>query len=210
MKWSYGVTTCKIREADLLPRTLKSLAAGGFPTPMIFSDYRELGPFANFVFAVWELYLREPNADRYAVFQDDMVCYRNLREYLEKCSYPSKGYWNLLTWPVNVKANSPGWSLSDQWGRGAVGLVFNNQALRILLGADYFVNHPQDSHRGWKSIDRAVMESFREAGWQEWIHNPSLVQHTGIVSTAKNRASAGMESPVFNGEDFDALELTPR
>lgn len=217
MKWSYGVTSCKNRMDNLLIQTLNSLAAGGFDDPVVFIDgvdcgktgviHRpvKLGPFGNWILGIWELYIRQPLADRYAMFQDDMVCYQNLRQYLETCEYPKCGYWNLYTWPVNVKENMPGFSLSDQMGRGAVALVFDNATLRHLLKQEYLIEHRQNAHTGHKGIDKAVMESMKRSGYVEYIHNPSLVQHVGEFSSSGNKLNC-LESPVFLGENFDAMK----
>lgn len=207
ISWSCGVSSHPSRAQDLLPRTLNSLSGGGFIDPVVRVDTSRLGAFGNFVLLVWEVYVRHPSADFYALFQDDLVSYRNLRTYLEATlpRLPATDYFNCYTWPCNVRGQS-GWSLSDQWGRGAVALVFPNPALRFLLGAGPLIERPRNTQFGTKGVDRAVMESFKEDGRREWVHVPSLVQHTGVISTAGNKLSCS-ESPVFNGEDFDAMEL---
>src|SRR5437870_5459108 len=111
MKWSYGVTTVPSRRSTLLPKTLQSLRAAGFGEPRLFIDgckqdeavgyscqFRlpitardpAVRPAGNWILSLWELYIREPVADRYAIFQDDLITYRNLRDYLEACKYPSQ------------------------------------------------------------------------------------------------------------------------
>lgn len=222
MKWSYGITSHALRATSLLPTTMASLKKGGFEDPIVFVDqsshlrhwdekkvcrHKPLGVYGNFVLSLWELYLRNPMADRYALFQDDVLCCRNLRQYLERCPDPHKGYWNLYLWPCNVKEKT-GWTLSDQWGRGALGLVFNNEAMRLLLSSTYFVNHPLNSHIGHKSADKAVVESFKLAHWREFVHNPGLIQHNSTVSLIPGKkAPDHWRSPSFVGEDFDALSL---
>lgn len=221
--WSYGVMACPARKSDLLVRTLNSLNKAGFSYPVIFLDDAphipsyfqccsvvrrnlSLGAFGNFVLGMWELYLRNPNADRYIMFQDDVVCYKNLRQYLEACNLLSLAYYNLYTWDVNIKRNMPGWSLSDQMSRGALALMFGNQALRDLLACQSFIDHRKNCHNGHKAIDKAILNSLiREKGYREFTHTPSLVQHTGFYSTIKNQS--GHVSEVFNGEDFDAMSL---
>ena len=143
--WSYGVTTVPSRSETLLPHTLASLRSGGFSKPHLFVDGSRYGPrwdqyynigcgmtfrepavnvAGNWVLSLYELYYREPNADRYALFQDDLVTYRNLRQYLEGCVYPDgsekaraaygvdncRGYLNLYTSPANAALvpRSPG------------------------------------------------------------------------------------------------------
>lgn len=225
LKWAYGVTTVPERLKDLLPRTLASLRTGGFDQPRLFVDgARELGEYAkfnlevtvrypniftygNWVLALWEIYVRQPNADRYALFQDDLLTYRNLRGYLEHCQYPDKGYWNLYTFPRNqaLSKGRIGWYLSDQFGKGAVGLVFSREAVVVLLSQEYLVCRPQNAHRGQRSVDGGVVTAYKKAGWKEYVHNPSLLQHTGKVSSMRSVSHQTAKS--FRGEGFDAMEL---
>lgn len=224
-EWSCGVTTVPERTMNLLPRTIASLVAAGFPVPHLFIDgevmtagYGEqvtarqpkLHIAGNWVLAIWELYLRNPKADRYAVFQDDLVAVRNLRQYLERCAYPEKGYWNLFTMPVNHKLakGRKGWFESNQLGKGAVGLVFSNEAVRTLLTQGHLAERAQNLKRGWHLIDGGIIETFKIAGWKEWVHNPSLVQHTG-----RDKSTQGSKhplAPAFPGEGFDAMDLLPK
>lgn len=232
IKWAYGVTTVPQRIDDLLPMTLKSLAAGGFDEPRLFVDgvkdttvynkfglevtshYPKLQIFGNWVLALWELYLRDPDADRFAIFQDDMVTYKNLLLYLEQCEYPKKGYWNLYTFPENQnkapKDDGTGWFLSTQNGRGAVALVFSREAVVLLLKHQHIVDRPMSSKSTRvRLVDGAVMESFRKSGWKEYTHNPTLVDHTGMTSVTRNgsKIKDSWKAKTFKGTDFDAIEM---
>ena len=216
-------------EDGLLGRTLASLSAAGFDAPRLFVDgdrdgheWTRLGCEVTFrcpavrTFGAWwlaavELYLREPHADRYAVFQDDMVACRNLRSYLEMSTYPERAYLNLFTDPSNTR-DAVGWSESatlgdcvSQGGRGAVALVFSNEALRTLLSHKHFVDRPLDLDRGHRAVDGGIVTAMNKAGWREHIHNPSLVQHTGDVSSMGNMPH--IPAPSFPGESFDATTL---
>lgn len=222
MDWSYGVTTVPERIDNLLQRTLKSLAAGGFPNPRLFIDGLDVPPSslsayqcscrnprirtaANWVLSAYELYLYNPHATYYAIFQDDFVTYRNVRDYIESCKYPQRGYLNLYTFPENARLNRARWYESNQRGKGAVALVFNRDALQTLLGSRYLVDRAMSVERGYKSIDGGIVSAMKHAGWKEYVHSPSLVQHTGEVSSMGNGKHP--LAPYFNGEDFDAREL---
>ena len=248
MRWAYGVTTVPERRADLLPSTLASLAAAGFDKPRLFidgckpsqSDYESLGlettyrwpkvrAYGNWILALAELYIREPNMERYAIFQDDLVTYRNLRTYLERTPYPDPcGYCNLYTFPSNQllapRVGAGGrWYLSNQNGRGAVGLVFSLPAvltlltyqgpalsvdeLRAKVAARHMVERPMDAGRGWRSLDGGVIEAMKKAGWKEWVHNPSLVQHTGKQSMIEASHDGQRLAVSFRGENYDALAM---
>ncbi len=226
MKWSYGITTVPQRLSDLLPRTLCSLAAAGFDKPRLFVDgakdaekYRQFGlevttrfptihTAGNWILSLAELYIREPTAERFAIFQDDLITYRNLRQYLERCEYPEEGYWNLYTFPQNQKLvpkGVEGWFISNQRGLGAIATVFSLDAVVRLLTHPHLVKRPQDAKRGKRSIDGGIVTAFRKAGWKEYVHNPSLVQHTGVLSSMSNKRHPLSSS--FRGEEFDAMEL---
>jgi hypothetical protein len=235
MRWAYGVTTVPERKSTLLPRTLRSLRLGGWDSPRLFVDncpaaraneyvtqfglevtsrWPHIRTFANYMLALGELYLRDPLADRYAMFQDDLVCYRNLRQYLERW-YPERGYLNCLTFPSNESyAKGPGWFESRplnsgpsgwQTGRGAVALVFSNEAVRVLLSHTHIIERPRDAHAGWKRVDGGIVTAMNKAGWREWVHMPSLVQHIGAHSTMGNKPHP--PSDTFMGEEVDAMQL---
>lgn len=228
MKWSYGVTTVPSRFSDLLPRTLKSLAASGFDRPRLFVDgaqsldcdyglevtFRQptIRAYGNWMLGLAELYIREPNADRYAMFQDDLVCSLGLKKFLEKW-YPDRGYLNLYTFPVNRKG-AVGWHLAGmlssgpagfQTGRGAVGLVFSNEAVRILITHQHTVDHAAGVKHGHRKIDGSVVSAMNKAGWKEWVHTPSPLQHVLGPSAIGNMPHKQADS--FRGEGFDLTEI---
>lgn len=231
MKWSYGVTTVGSRRNTTLPATLASLKRGGFERPRLFiddglrhlADYRHglpvtvrdcaLGVVGNTVLALYELYHHEPHADRYLLFQDDCACVQNLRDYLTATPFPQKGYGNLYTMQANepvIKGKPRGWmeaSLCNpdqpwQTGRGAVALLFTNEGLRVLLQSPHLVEKPRAASRPTRCIDGAIVNAMNHAGWREYVHNPSLVQHTGNLSSIGSRPHPQARS--FPGVHFDA------
>ncbi len=225
-KWSYGITTVESRIDNVFTQTLESLKEAGFDNPRLFVDgvkdgsayekfgldittrYPNIRTAGNWVLTLYELYLRDPVCNYYAVFQDDFVTYKNLKCYLEQCEYPEKGYWNLYTFPSNqsiAPEDHTGWYESNQLGKGAVALVFNREAVATLLGTQHMAVRPQDVNRGWKAIDGGIVSAFKKEGWKEYVHNPSLVQHIGDISTMRNKRHPKAAS--FKGETFDALNL---
>lgn len=235
--WAYGITTYNPEPAQrsagvpfrgdtLLPRTVESLKGAGFPTPTIFVDgdsdykswaarfnlpvvcrYPKVGAFGNWILALAELMVRNPFADYYAIFQDDIIISRNVRQYIEH-GYPSDGYLNLYTFPRNqVLTDRVGWFKSDQSGLGALGLVFRRYAAVSLLTEQGPVDKPRtiDPQRRHKFVDGGVVNAMRHAGLWEYCHSPSLVQHTGTRSTLANPRHPIATS--FRGEGFDALTL---
>jgi hypothetical protein len=233
--WTVGVTTVPQRRGDLLLKTLESLNAAGFVKPRLFVDgekdaeswraefglevtarFPVIRTHGNWFLALGELFIRTPNADRFAIFQDDLIAVKNLRPYLDLCKYPDNGYWNLLTFPQNQKGTTPGfyeapgyampgYAYKVQRGLGAVGLVFSRDAALEILFAQHMVERPIDADRGWKAVDGGVVTAANKAGYREYVHSPSLIQHTGVKSTMGNLPHP--LAPTFPGAGFDALSL---
>jgi hypothetical protein len=238
IQWAYGVTTVPSRRDNLLLGTLTSLRLAGFDKPWVFIDgcedprlywqwfedrglqyagltshYPYVRTAGNWILSMWELWIRNPTCTRFALFQDDLVTYRNLRQYLDRCAFPSKGYWNLYTFnsntgiaPVDDNGRTRvGWYKSNQFGRGAVGLVFDRQGVVDLLGNHHLSDRVQDLHRGWRAIDGGIVTALGKCGYTEMVHHPSLLQHTGQVSAMWNKPH--QPAPHFLGESYDALLL---
>lgn len=198
VRWACGVTTVAGREG-LLERTLASLRLGGFE-PRVYAE-DGLRAYGTWLRALADLVLRSPTADVYAVFQDDLVCVRNLREHLERSDYPPRGYWNLHTFPENE--GPPGWSVARGNGRSALALAFSREAAYALLSSKHTWARTVDPVKGHKSVDGAVHVSMRHAGWAEHVHTPSLTLHTGDVSTLGNPRYPPART--FPGESFDPV-----
>lgn len=243
VRWQYGVTTIPERLDELLPQTLHSLARAGFGEPRLFvdgvqddTDYRHFDlpvttrhprvrAYGNWYLGLLELYLRDPGASHYAMFQDDLVAVRNLRAYLEARPWPEHAYLNLFSAGPNnavVHDQPPGWysgaalmqgtartyhGRRQQKGWGAVALLFDRECLMSLLTHSHLVNHVHDGSRGWRKIDGAVVEAMNRINRWEYVHAPGLVDHRGMASTVGNTPWKSFPSKSFQGEDFDALEL---
>ena len=239
LNWAYGLTTVPERLATTLPTTLASLKSAGFDRPRLFVDgdrettqsWRQFGleltfrwprlrTHGNWFLALHELFVRNPLADRYAIFQDDLVASANLRAYLESCAYPGDGYWNLYTFPENQRLapmvgqtgrQAVGWYRSNGKGKGAVALVFDRDATLSMLSSEHMAGRPMNLDRGWRAVDGGVVDSMRKAKRYEYVHNPSLVQHTGERSSMGNNDRRGFsvhpKAESFRGEDFDAMNL---
>ncbi len=214
MNWAYGITTVPERMDTLLPQTITSLAAAGFDRPVLFVDgnisgFRDLevvcharvGQLRNWMHALFYLFTTK-EADRYAIFEDDVLACRQLRDYLERCP-PGKTYWNLLTVDENRvhTKDVPGWHESNQLGRSACGLVFDRATVDCLLRMERFVRGPES---GETMSDAVVIATLKSLGYKELVHYPSLLQHVGLASTLGNSIK---EVSGFRGVDYDLLAL---
>jgi hypothetical protein len=93
-----------------------------------------------------------------------------------------------------------------QVGKGAVALVFSWAACRALLACPGLVcKFTAGPPSNWKCLDGFLVDNMNRAGWREYVHVPSLAQHTGSVSTIGNGGKGRADT--FPGADFDALTL---
>lgn len=235
IRWACGVTTVSSRASTTLPQTMHSLCDAGFEEVRLFVDgcddptpfnvfgcpitVRPSPPLrivGNFMLALAELYVRDPRATRFAIFQDDVICLKNLRQFLTKSPYPKSGYLNLYTYPVNYQhiqgSKVPrGWYQSNQRGLGALGLVFDRDAMLALLGAGHMIRKPMDADnkRSWKALDGGIVSSMKNAGFREYVHTTSLVQHIGNGDSTLGNVRPQYQEPTphFPGPQFDAMEL---
>lgn len=225
MEWAYGVTTVPARFDMLTNTTLPSLAAAGFDKPRLFVDCQDdtplppypdlnvtireenIGTVGNWMLALVELMIRHPHADRYAIFQDDIIMLPNTREYLDKIEYPEDGYINLYTFPVNekLKHRRNGLYRSNQEGKGATALVFDRAAAFTVATSKHMTNKPMCPRKGKISVDGGIVSAIRQGGKYEYVHYPSLTQHMGDVSSMGNRRHP--KSASFPGKDYDATKL---
>lgn len=227
MEWSYGVTTCVIdgEPRKYLGRSLQSLARAGFDQPRIFCDgwcdtlRHQIGEYnitvrnppaktyANWMLTALELYLANPNAARYAIFQDDVIYVRGLRAYLENMNYPDCAYLNLYACPRNEHPAKRGWFPTQQTGQGALALVFDHAAMLTILSSRLMLERPiKRGTRRHKGVDGAIVTAMNMANHREYVHNPSLCQHIGDETSMEN--SSKDKSKTFPGEDFNISTMT--
>jgi hypothetical protein len=174
--WSYGVTTVSSR-SDQLIATLWSLRSAGFPEPRLFVD---------------SVIAHPGNA-----FSLGLEC---------TIRYPPVGITgNCLTGLAEPHPDYVGWYKSNQLGRGAVGLVFDRTTIWRLLGSKLPLSHRMYHQAGHKCVDGAIINAMREAGCTELVHSPSLLQHTGGISSSGNPEHP--QGAGFRGETFDAMQF---
>jgi hypothetical protein len=103
-----------------------------------------------------------------------------------------------------------GWFPSPtQQGLGAVALVFDRETVWDLLSErDHIVTRPaHPTDRAWRNIDGGIVDALnrKRGGRKEFVHAPSLIQHTGVKSTMRSQRHPAASS--FPGENFDAMDF---
>jgi hypothetical protein len=221
-KWAVGVTTAP-RRGPTLERCLDHLTRAGWETPHLFMDAAvrvperfghlpgtlrspAVGAWPNHYLSLFELTLRQPDADAYLLLQDDAVVYdgENVRAYLERALWPAAGAAVVsLYCPAPYNARRYGWHrFRGTWVWGAQAFLFSPAAARRYLRSRRVCQHRwRSAAGGLKQIDVLL---GRWAWWRWvpiWYPTPSLVRHVGDVSTlwVENRTVGRRAADLFVG-----------
>lgn len=230
-RWAVGLTTAPRPEATLA-RTMQSLSVTGWPTAEIHvfaepdalsgnEDFsgavtvrgRKAGAFSNWYLALQELVFTQPTADAYLMFQDDIVCCRGLRKYLERELWPAEATGFVSLYCGMLQSNSAGTQgfMKMQTGDmlyGALAMAFPASAARALLLHPLFQRH-RESRNGTHGIDTVLAKWVTESGLPGFVYSPSLVSHTGVTSAIFRCCRDGPErrTDSFVGENVDASSI---
>jgi len=223
--WAYGLLTVPERRYDLFPITLKSLIEAGFHNPTLFvdgdsscSEYElfslpvvthnpPIRIVANWMTAAWQLLVCNPQATHFALFQDDVLLCKGVRQYIEQGEYPKKAYLNLCNYKENEELadGKKGWYPSNQKGRGAQALVFSRHSFAGLLGTNRIAERALCVKNGWRNIDGGVSLSANALGYTELVHMPSLAEHIGTKSTIGNSFNRYPGPETFPGTAYNVF-----
>ncbi|NUQ66150.1 MAG: hypothetical protein HUU20_27115 [Pirellulales bacterium] len=181
-KWAIAVTTAP-RPTATLACTLDSLRLAGWREFRVFADTAGVGAWRNWINALSTLVREEPDADAFAVVQDDVVVCRGLRRYLEQTLWPAVDNVALCSpfTPAAYQERRRGWNV--RWPPP-------NQ---FLVAAQFWILPPKSARaivrdlgdvQARKGIDGRVGLWAEQTGRSVWYHAPSLAQHIADANSA--------------------------
>ena len=202
-----AVTSCMDRFPNLLPITIESLARArlddfllvsvdGLPldhhsfatvvTSPSTTDFvarpKPLGLVGNWLMTALELFVRHPLAERYCIFQDDVVVDPDLKAAIAATQLDKK-YINLSWASDNEKS-----AASVPIGNGACGLVFDRAGLLACLGDLNVLAKPCASGKNKSTgLDFSIALAMRNQGYTEQVFPEPMLAHTGEQSTIANK-----------------------
>ena len=226
-RWSVAVTTSP-RRHSVLEACLESIARAGWDDVLLFMDgtvrvppqfshlptsWREhpLGACTAWYVCLMELVARQPDADAYVIFQDDVLLHlgERLRDYLQLALWPAAR-------PGLVSLYNPGliqrrgWHpLPRDWDWGTLAVVFPAGLARQFLSDPAVVRSCLPAKTGThRPIPDMVRGWTRRAQVTIWCPSPSLTQHMGATSTLWPHAGLGRrrQAPWFSGDESQPWE----
>lgn len=200
-KWAVGVTTAP-REHKTIIKTIKSLESAGWDNGTIFSEpgsyidlgdkweyvhrSRKTGIFGNWMLGLYELFIRNIDADAYFMIQDDIVLAPESREYLEKSLwFTDKPHLISLFGPNAIDKNpSNGWRSTTNYHGGPNSIIMSHETVQEILSSIvplqfYGIRHTQNS----SFDDLGIFLLMNKKGWPTFYPKPSIGDHIGHQST---------------------------
>lgn len=180
-------TLQSLRAADLSPDIIFAEPGSTAPTDLGNSKFvrheKALGNYRNFYYCLSTLLQQYPDADCFAVFQDDIKVANGLRRWCDQEFWPQDaGIVSLFTARAHADRR-PGWRvLFPGFHRvfGGQALVFRSDTLKVFLSDPQVISELSYG----KHNDDAVVSAWatrRRLGIA--YHTPSLVDHVGNVSS---------------------------
>lgn len=182
---------------------------------------RRLGEWRNYIRCLRRLLSDYPDCQRFATLQDDVIWCRGTAEYLANMPWPSPACGVVHAYTSRKYGNytrglSPLLPVHARNMAAACGLVYSRAAmLRLVHHADDvgWRGHTRDTRtipEEMEGVDTYIGEVLTDAGYEIWIHNPSLGFHISKDSTLGHGGPHGSRVALaFPGEDTDARELFP-
>lgn len=224
--WAVGITIAP-RKLPTYTETIDSVIRTGWTEPHLFCEpnvilmdrHRNLpiterkdtmGCWKNWYQTAKDLVDFYPEADAYAIFQDDVIFCLGVRSFLEKCLWPveNPGVISVFT-PSHYKQDRIGWHKTDKghtlWM--AQTFIFTPKSIRNMINHPVCVNW-----KGDRNVDNVIGNWARQTRLFPYYHTPSLAQHIGTVSTIwtnnpkRNQARGRKAASDFVGETYDVSE----
>ncbi|MBT8339258.1 MAG: hypothetical protein HKP58_03855 [Desulfatitalea sp.] len=181
-QWAVGMLSCERPEGKSMVGTaIDSMANAGFDVVHVFYDtgYR-LGALANYLRTLKFLLRFYPAANAYIVAEDDIVCCKDLRSYLEKSLWPEDAAYCSCFTPVEYRAENNGWNVICQGVDTYMAQFYvfpRSSAVRFLLDLEAL---PLDFDQYKNSADCVLGFWAEQSGLRVYYHTPSLVEHIGV------------------------------
>jgi glycosyltransferase involved in cell wall biosynthesis len=188
------------------PQAAIPASAGGLP---LVRHAQRQGPLRNFCFAARALLDAHPDADCYAVFEDDVSAALGLRRWCDGELWPGDhGVVSLYTSRVFCD-DCPGWQTLNL-GRyrtfGALAFVFRGSTLREFLADAEVCRHVAAGDLG---ADGVLGEWALRRGVGIAYHSPSLVQHEGRAASLAGHETGRVGRAVAVGRVGDIGSWRP-
>lgn len=196
-KWAIGVITAP-RNIPTLTKTIKSISNAGWNNGIIFAEpgiyeqhhnwkycYRseKIGIFGNWMLGLYELFIRNIDADAFIMIQDDIILPPGLKKYLENSLwFTDNDHIVSLFTPASVSRDQPdGWHKTSEYNGGPAVIVMSHGAVRKILSSTIplqFYGAQKTSNSSFDDLGIFLIDNL-----EVYYPIPSISDHIGHIST---------------------------
>lgn len=200
-KWAVGITTSR-RKHPTIVKTVKALENAGWAAGTIFAEpesfvdcgenwnyvHRSLktGIFGNWMLGLYELFIRNIDADAFFMIQDDIVIAPNTRKYLENSLWFSDEPHLISLFGPNAidKDPSNGWRKTSKYSGGPNSIIMSHETVQEILSSLTPLRYYGVQHQKNTSFDDlGIFSLVSEKNWSVFYPKPSIGDHIGHQST---------------------------
>lgn len=200
-KWAVGIITAP-RVEHTLYRTVQSLKAAGWDKGHVFSEpnnylttipeyhivqrVSKLGIFGNWMLGLYELFIRNIDADAYLMIQDDIIVSPGTKKYLEESLWFNEDPHITCLFCPNAIDNDEnfGWRTSNSFSGGPTAIVMSHETVQTII-TDILPLRFYAIQKSKKSSfdDLGIFHLMSRKGYKVYYPKPSLCDHIGHIST---------------------------
>lgn len=200
-KWAVGITTAH-RKYQTITKTVKALEHAGWDTGTIFAEphsYIDCGPnwqyvhranqigiFGNWILGLYELFIRNIDADAFFIIQDDIIISPNAREYLEKVLWFTEQPHLISLFGPNAIDNNEnnGWRSTTTYHGGPNSIVMSHETVQKILSSLIPLQYYGIQKQKKTSFDDLGIFALMSMNkWPTFYPKPSIGDHIGHQST---------------------------
>lgn len=200
-KWAVGVTTSP-RKHPTIVKTIKAMEKAGWDNGTIFAepgsyincgenwDYvhrcKKTGIFGNWMLGLYELFIRNIDADAFFIIQDDIIVAPGSKSYLEEALwFTDQPHLVSLFGPNAIdKDESNGWRKIAKYSGGPNSIIMSHETVQEILSSIIPLRYYGIQHQKKTSFDDlGIFALMSQNNWPVFYPKPSIGDHIGHQST---------------------------
>lgn len=206
-KWAVGVITAP-RKHQTLVKTIKAIERAGWDNGVIFAEpgscndvkgnwayvnrYKKTGIFGNWMLGLYELFIRNIDADAFLMIQDDIVIAPDTRNYLDNALWFTESPHLVSLFTLKAIDDNPecGWRSTTIYHGGPTAIVMSHETVQEIISSliplRYYGIQKQ---KGTSFDDLGIFALMAHKQWPVFYPKPSIGDHIGHQSTHCQQAA---------------------
>jgi len=198
-KWAVGVVTAP-RKISTITKTIKALEKAGWENGIIFAEpnsyiyqnnnweyvhrSKRLGIFGNWMLGLYELFIRNIDADAFFMIQDDILVPPNTRNYLERSLWFTETPHLVSLFGMFDNDPEYQWREVYKYEGGPNSIIMSHETVQEILSSLIPLQYYGiQSKKNTSFDDLGIFSLMSKNNWPTFYPKPSISDHIGHYST---------------------------